>query len=73
MSIITEDDDYVVSDEETTFPSGSTSGSVCLTLQNEHDNFVEELETYAVTISSNDESVLIDGGTTTVTIIDQRG
>lgn len=66
-----ERDDYSVSEEETMFPSGSASGSACLTLQNELDNFVENLETYAVTIISSDESVLIVDGTSTVTIIDR--
>ena len=71
MLTIVEGADYVVSDEATTFPSGITSASACLTIQNKVDNFIEDLESYAVTISSNDESVLIFDGTTTVTIIDR--
>lgn len=56
--------------EQEIFPSGSTGGSVCLTIQNLMDTRIEDSELYTVTFNSIDEAVLVDENTVTITILD---
>lgn len=63
----------MVSSNETTFQSGSTNGSVCLTTQILMDNLIEVPEVLLVTFNSDDEAVMIDQNTATITIVDSEG
>ena len=70
IMISLENIDYVVIIQETMFPSGSSSGSLCLTSQIVLDSLIEEMEMFLVTFGSNDGAVLINENTAAITILD---
>lgn len=70
MLFVAETDDFVVTEEATTFNSGTTSGAVCVSILNVNDTVIEDEEKYMVTFNSTDEAIDITNNIVLVTIID---
>lgn len=72
LLLISENDDFMVPVfEVATFPSGNTSGSVCLSLLIILDDRMEDPEVFMVVIKSNDQAVRISDDTAMITIINR--
>ena len=56
--------------EDRAFQPGSAIGSACIIILNLNDTTIEDLETYSVRFGSNDEAVMDELDTATITIID---
>ena len=61
----------MTSDLEAVFASGSSIGSVCVTIENLNDTVIEDAEDYIVTFNSTDEAVIITDNMVRVNIIDE--
>ena len=53
------------------FPSGNSSGSLCLTIATLNDSAIEDPERLVVRVESEDEAVLIDESDAVITILDE--
>lgn len=61
----------MVTNVETTFPSGASSGTLCLSSQSRVDTVIEGQEVYSISFNSTDEALSISDNVAVVTIVDE--